>query len=147
MNAPVQLKTLDQGPAARFETVKADAHAPAEILRLLIGGIGEPVTLAQIREFWGLTRSFASWFQTEHADLHAIAQKVLSDVRLHAFFTKPGLPRIVIPDGKPHCFFAQEKSCEYIGGIDERGPFVTIRPHGIDDRQQCADCKRPTPLI
>ena len=73
--------TLDPGPLARLELVKADPDAPSEVFRLLtddsVDETKPPPTLRSIATSWRVPKGrFVEWFTTKHAALYDAALKV-----------------------------------------------------------------------
>lgn len=135
----------DEGEAARFENVKADPSTPAIIFARLTSE--SPQSLRDLEKSWALPKGqLTSWFTTEHAGLHAAAMRLRVDASRAFFIRPPGLPKVVLPDGRPHCFVTGGNSLEFVAGYDERGPYITLRPHDDNSAAPCADC-RPDLLI
>lgn len=71
--------TSDPGPMARFEDVKRDINAPAEIFSRLTDA-DTPSTLPEIAKAWRVPRGkFVEWFTTVHRATYDSALKVLTD--------------------------------------------------------------------
>lgn len=72
--------SIDAGPIARLDEVKADAGAPSVIFQRLTDG----ETLQQIAKAWGLPRGrFVEWFTTEHEALYDAALRARADELAH----------------------------------------------------------------